>query len=193
MSPSLDELHAAQNRGFRELYAAARHLVNHYRALGRRLDEPALHEGETAVRRLLDELRHETARYDLHGGPAAQGVGVNAARGRSGVADRFLERNQALRAAVLDIQHTVTLLGYLANASAANGNDDLADFCRRWEAAMLQAEQHLRAAAVDQGSRPDEAVEPLHGSPVGRAAHSVQNVVGTLGEWFDRHAAQRRR
>jgi hypothetical protein len=86
----------------------------------------------------------------------------------------------------------VTLLGYLAAVSEANRNDDLVDFCRRWETAMLTPEQHLRAAAVDQGARPDDAVQPLHGSPLGRAAHSVQNVVGTLGEWVDRRTGHHR-
>jgi hypothetical protein len=192
MSPSLDELHPAQNRGLRELYAATRQLVNHYRALGEVIDEDALLEGAAVGRRLLDDLRTQTGHYDLYGFPAAQNVGATAARARSGVGDRFLERNQALRFAVLDAQHVVTLLGYLAAVSETNGNDDLAEFCRRWEAAMLAAEQQLRAAAVDQGQRPDQAVAPLHDSHLGRAAHGVQNVVGTFGEWFDRRAARRR-
>ncbi len=192
MSPPIDDLHPAQNRGFRELYAATRHVVNHYRALGQRLDEPALHEAETAARRLLDELRDPTVRYDLHGGPAAQGVGVNAARGRSGVADKFLERNQAMRTAVLDIQHVVTLLGYLANASTANGNDDLATFCGRWRETLAQVEERVRSAAVDTGRDPDSAVEPLDSSTVGRAAHGAAYWAGTFGEWFDRRTARRR-
>src|SRR5215204_5302268 len=158
MTPALDDLHPAQNRGFRELYAAARHVVNHYRALAQILDEEALHEGAAAARRLLDDLQRETRRYDLHGFPAAQNVGATAARARSGVGERFLERNQALRLAVLDVQHLVTLLGYLAAASETAGTDDLNDFCHRWEATMLEVEQHVRAAAVDAGARPDDAI-----------------------------------
>jgi hypothetical protein len=192
VSPALDDLHPAQNRGFRELYAAARQLVDHYRSLAELLPEDSLLEGAAVGRRLLDDLRTHTERYGLYGFPAAQNVGSSAARARSGVGERFLERNQALRLAVLDAQHVVTLLGYLAAVSETNRNDELADFCRRWETALLEVEQHVRAAAVDQGARPDDAVEPLHGSPVGRAAHSVQNVVGSLGEWFDRRVARRR-
>jgi hypothetical protein len=192
VSPSLDDLHPAQNRGFRELYAATRHLVNHYRSLGERIPEDALLEGAAVGRRLLDDLRNHTERYGLYGHPAAQGVGANAALARGGVGERFLERNQALRLAVLDAQHVVTLLGYLAAVSETNGNGELAEFCRRWEQEMLGPEQQLRAAAVDQGTRPDAAVEPLDGSLVGRAAHNVQNVVGSLGEWVDRRAARRR-
>jgi hypothetical protein len=193
VTPSLDDLHPAQNRGFRELYATTRQLVNHYRSLAQRINEDALHEGAAAARRLLDDLRGQTRRYDLYGYPAAQTVGATAARARNGVGDRFLERNQALRAAVLDVQHVVTLLGYLAAVSETNGNDDLAELCRRWEAAMLEVEQRIRAAAVDQGQRPDEAVAPLDGSALGRAAHGVQNVLGTFGEWFDRRSARGRR
>ena len=192
MSPSLDELHPAQNRGFRELYAAARHVADHYRSLGRLTGEDVLGEGAAAAGRLLGELKAETRRYDLYGFPAAQNVGASAARARVTVGERFLERNQALRLAAIDVQHVVTLLGYLASVSETNGNDDLVEFCRRWEAAMLDIEQRVRAAAVDQGQRPDQAVEPLHGGAVGRAAHGVQNVVGTVGEWVDRRAARRR-
>lgn len=192
MSPSLRDLHPAQNRGFRELYAATRHVVDHYRALAQVLDEDALHEGAATGRRLLDDLQRATRRYDLHGFPAAQNVGATAARARSGVGERFLERNQALRLAALDVQHVVTLLGYLAAASTASGTDDLTDFCHRWEAEMLAVEQHIRAAAVDAGSQPDEAVARLHGGVAGRAGHAVQQAIGSFGEWFDRGVARRR-
>lgn len=192
MSPGLGDLHPAQNRGFRELYAATRHIVNHYRALAQVIDDDALHEGAAAGRRLLDDLELETRRYDLHGFPAAQNVGATAARARTGVGERFLERNQALRLAVLDVQHVVTLLGYLAATSGASGTDDLTDFCHRWEATMLEIEQRVRAVAVDCGSEPDEAVAPLHGGVAGRAAHGLQQTVGALGEWFDRSVAHRR-
>jgi hypothetical protein len=192
MSPSLDDLHPAQNRAFRELYAAARHVADHYRGLAELIDEQSLRDGAAAAGRLLDELAKATRRYDLYGFPAAQNVGASAARARNDVGERFLERNQALRLAVLDVQHVVTLLGYLASVSETNGNDELVEFCRRWEAAVLAVEQHVRAAAVDQGRQPDDAVLPLHDDTLGRAAHGVQNVVGTIGEWIDRRTAHRR-
>ena len=192
MSPSLDDLHPAQNRGFRELYAASRHVVDHYRNLAQILDEEALHEGAAAARRLLDDLQRVTRTYDLHGFPAAQNVGATAARARTDVGERFLERNQALRLAVLDVQHLVTLLGYLAAASEAGGTPELTDFCHTWERTMLQVEQQVRAAAVDQGARPGEAIEPLHDTVTGRAGHRVQYAIGTVGEWFDRSVARRR-
>ncbi|MEA2442950.1 MAG: hypothetical protein QOJ12_242 [Thermoleophilales bacterium] len=192
MSASPDQLHPAQSRGFRELYAAARQVANHHRSLADRLAVPAFGESANAAQRMLDELRTQTARYDLHGQPAAQGVGVSGARARSSVVDRFLERNQAERIAVLDLQHVVTLLGYLATASETNGNSDLAGFCRRWHAELREVESRVRDAAIDSGRDLDAAVEPFDPSPVGRAAHGVGYWFGTFGEWFDRRAARRR-
>ena len=192
MSPSLEQLHPAQNRGFRELYATTRHVADHHRALAGRLAVPAFDESANAARQLLGELRTQTARYELYGDPAAQGLGVSTARARTGVFDRFLERNQAERAGVLDLQHVVTLLGYLATASETNGNADLAGFCRRWHAELREIESHVRDAAIDSGRDLERAVEPFDGSAVGRAAHGVGYWVGTFGEWFDRRAARHR-
>ena len=119
-----------------------------------RLDVPALGEAADAARLLLDQLASATARHDLHGYPAAQNVGVTAARARAGVGDRFLERNQALRIAVLDVQHVATLLGYLSRASEANGDDDLVEFCDSWQETLAVVEAKVRQAAIDLGSRP---------------------------------------
>jgi hypothetical protein len=190
MTPSLDELHPAQNRAFRELYAAARHVVNHYRALAQVAGEDALLEAAAAVQRLLDELPRHLEPYDLHGFPAAQGLGLTAARAQT-LPDHLLERNQALRVAVLDLQHVVTLLAYLAAVSETNGNDDLIEFCGRWESALRDSEERVRAAAAGQGRRPDQAVRPLYDTAVGRVGHKAQVWFGSFGEWFDRQARRR--
>lgn len=192
MSPSLDDLHPAQNRAFRELYAAARLVSRHYRALADLTGVAALRDAAADAERLLGELRTETQRYGLYGYPAAQSVGATAARVQVAVPERLLERNQALRVAVLDLQHVVTLLGYLGTVSETNANEDLAAFCRRWESTLLETEKRVRSAAAEEGSRPDRAVEPLHDTPGGRAGHKIQLWVGTVGEWFDRRAAARR-
>ena len=193
MSPSIDQLHPAQNRGFRELYAAGRLVAEHYKSLAGATGEQAFADVASDARRLIDELGDQTKRYGLYGYPAAQGVGANAARLQISVPNRFLERNQALRVAVLDVQHVVTLLAYLGNASETNGNADLAEFCRSWEAQLREAEERLRAAAAEQGRGDlDRAVEPLYDSPGGRAGHKVQLWVGAFGEWFDRRSAHRR-
>src|SRR6185503_14781218 len=98
-----------------------------------------------------------------------------------GVADRFLERNQALRFAVLDASHLVTLLDYVAAAASDEG---LSAFAKRWAARFRDHERTARDAVVALAADPDAAIERLDGSPVGRAAHGVANGVGTFGEWF---------
>jgi hypothetical protein len=181
-----DALHPAQNRGFRELYAAARHVVSHYRALDRELGEPALVEAERAARRLLDELSEHTARHDLHGFPAAQNVGVTAARARNGVGDRFLERNQALRFAVDDVEHVTTLLAYMGSVSSSRGKKNLPELCGTWERKLRRQVTALRKAAVALGSHPDDAIEPLDPGALGKAAHGSAVAVGTVGEAVDK-------
>ncbi len=96
------ELHPAEIRGLRELYAFSRQLVAHWSDLAERIgDEAAIAalraQPASAARELLGELEPVTAGYDLHGRPAAQGVGAGIARQRTGVRDRFLERGQALQ------------------------------------------------------------------------------------------------
>ena len=191
MSPALEDLHPAQNRGFRELYAATRHVVNHYRALAHTLDVDALHEGAATARRLLDDLQRATRRYDLHGFPAAQNVGATAARARSGVGERFLERNQALRLAVLDVVHVKLLVAYLAELADHRGDESLAEFCRDWDKRLARVERPVRRAAIAAGADPDEAIEPIDRSMAGRLAHQAAYLTGTAGEWFDRRTADR--
>jgi len=190
-------LHPAENRGYRELYAFARQMVEHWDALAGQLgpgSEAAgpLARGAAAARDLIAELEPVTARYGLHGRPAAQGVGVNLARGRAGVRDRFLERNQALRFAVKDVEHLTLLLAYLGAVAESRADSELAEFCSGWERKLRRHVGAARKATVAQGSEPDGAIEPLDPSPLGRAAHSVGYVVGTVGEWVDRRAADRR-
>lgn len=197
MSETTPGLHPAQNRGLRELYAGTRQLAEHWEALAVRLaagegvDE--LRAGAAAARELLVELADVTAGYGLHGYPAAQGVGARVAGLRNAVADRTMERNQALRTAVLDLQHVVTLLGYLAAVAESRGDAPLAEFCGRWERKLKRLEGRIRRAAIGAGADPDAAVEPLDHGALGRAGHRLAHLGGTLGEWVDRRAAERRR
>jgi len=188
-------LHPAENRGYRELYATSRQAIDHWRSLGERLGEsPAaavLVRGAGAVRELIGELEPLTAGYDLYGKPAAQGLGRSLGGPKSAVRDRFFERNQAVRFAVADLQHVVTLLAYLAKVSATNGNEDLAAFSARWERKLRRLENEARREAAELGSDLDAAVEPLDSSTVGRVAHGLGNVMGTAGEWIDRRAARK--
>jgi len=189
------KLHPAENRGLRELYLSTRQLVDHWKALAARRPgsplEGALTRGADAGKDLLSELEPATAAHGLFGRPAAQGSGRALARQRGAVRDRFLEVNQAARFAVEDIQHVVTLLGYLAAVSSASGNADLAELAGRWERKLKRVENDARRAVVQLGADPDSAIEPLDSSPLGRAAHGLGNMAGTLGEWVDGKAARR--
>src|SRR3954470_8949331 len=127
------ELHPAENRGYRELYAFARNIVVHWPKLAERVAgtsaERPLRDGAEAAEALLADLEGRTPDYGLYGKPAAQGVGANLARTRRDVRDRFLERNQALRFAVSDLQHVVTLLGYLEQVARTRRDETLGGFC----------------------------------------------------------------
>lgn len=190
------DLHPAQNRGLRECYAFARQLARHWDGLASRLEPgpgaDGLRAGAQAARTLLDELAGLTEGYGLYGFPAAQGVGARLAGVRNVVADRTLERNQALRMAVLDVQHLTTLLAYLATIGAERGDETMAEFCGRWERKLKRVEGQVRRAAIAQGSAPDTAIEPLDGTTLGRAGHGMATAAGTVGEWVDRRAAKRR-
>jgi hypothetical protein len=189
-------LHPAENRAYRELYAGARQLADHWSTLAERFAGSGaatpLETGAESARGLLAELGPLTAAHGLHGYPAAEGVGLSFARGRVALRDRFLERNQALRLAVLDLQHLTTLLGYLAALAKTRGDEDAAGFCGRWERKLRRVESAARKAAIESGAAPNEAVEPLDASPVGRAAHGVGYAMGTVGEWVDKQVADRR-
>ena len=187
-------LHPAENRGYRELYAYSRQLAEHWRALSGALGDleltKALDRGAAAAEELIEELAPLTARQGLHGKPAAQGAGKSIAGGAR-VRDRFLERNQAARFAIEDLQHVVTLLAYLGRASQTSGNGALAEFCGRWERKLKRMEGEVRKAAAALGGDLDGAVAPLDESAVGKAAHHVGYVAGTVGEWFDRRSARK--
>ena len=103
-------LTSAEHRAIRELHATTRQLRNHWSKLAKRLDEPFLQEGAQAAQELLDDL--EARVPNPQGRPAAQSVGTSLA-GARGISDLLLERNQAFRSALLDLNHVTTLLIYL--------------------------------------------------------------------------------
>jgi hypothetical protein len=190
-------LHPAENRGYRELYLTGSQTVKRLGRLGSAFAgtstrEP-LDKAADSIERLLSELAPLTARHDLHGLLAAEGAGANLGIVRGAVLDRFLERNQAVRLAVDDLEHVATLLGYLASVSEARGDADLPEFCRSWERRMRRHVGAVRRAANELGATPDSAIQPLDPSPAGRAAHRMAWAVGTVGEWTDRQVARRKR
>jgi hypothetical protein len=189
------ELHPAENRGYRELYAFARSIADHWPKLAERMPgssaERPLRDGAAAAEELLRALEQRTPDYGLYGKPAAQNVGASLARARREVHDRFLERNQALRGAVLDVQHVVTLLGYLEQVARSRGDETLRTFCSDQRARLMPVERTARAAAIELGSSPDQAIEPLDRSAAGRLAYGASYLVGSVGEWFDRRAGEK--
>ena len=192
------ELHPTENRGYRELYAFSRQLIEHWDALRERLgaSHPAsevLEQGMVAVRRMLTELKPLTESYGLYGQPAAQGVGARLATARVQLRDRALERNQALRLAVLDIQQVTTLLLFLAEVADSRADERCGGFCRKWERSLRRTENAARKAAAESGQDPDDAIALLDESPAGKAAHGAAYAMGTLGEWLDKQRGVRRR
>ena len=190
-------MHPAEHRAYRELHAGARQLERHWSSLADRLagtpQAPAFRDGAKTAAGLLAELDELTEREDLYGRPAAQGVGATLSGGRTLVSDRFLERNQAARLAVLDAQHLTTLLPYLARLARTRGDEEHASFCEGWLRRMQRVERAARTAAIECGERPDEAIERADQSPLGAAAHGVAYAVGTVGEWTDRRLGRLKR
>lgn len=189
-------MHPAEHRGLRELYVTGRQLRQHWRKLADRLDAVGavgageLRAGSDETRTLLSELTDVTAARGLWGKPAAQGFGARIAGVRSAVFDPTLEVNQALRFAVLDVQHVVTLLAYLARLAARREDAELEAFLTAWEMRMRIHEDALRNLAISAGDNPDDAIRPSTPGLGGRAAHGAAAKFGTVGEWFDGRAGR---
>jgi hypothetical protein len=181
-------LYRAEHRALRELHATSRQLGVHWRRLVDRLDGEVatpLNEGSLAARDLTRELGEQTGRHGLHGFPAAQGVGERVAGLRNTLGDLLLERNQALRIAVLDAEHVVILLEYLEAMAAKREDEELAGFHRRWQQQLSGVVDVLRTHVVKLADDPEGAIQPAEDSALGRAGHGVANAMGTVGEAFD--------
>lgn len=183
-------LFPAEHRALRELHAMTRQLVGHWGRLADRLGSDVMARGAAAGRELLPELEARCAQHGLYGFPAAQGVGAGAA-GTRGVSDLLLERNQALRGAVLDLVHVTLLLAYLAELAEHRDGVELAAFHRRWETRLRAIEDEARTAIAAEGTDPERAIEPAKPGSWGRAGHAVANGLGTLGEAVDGSAVGR--
>ena len=187
-------MHSTEHRGLRELYVMARQLRNHWRALADRIDAEAPHEaqalrsGAELAGGLLAELKDVTAARGLYGKPLAQGLGARLAGVHNGLLDTTLEVNQALRFAVLDAVHVVTLLDYLARAAAQDDDAELQRFLERWAQRLRAHEDAVRASAIALGDEPDRAVRRCTPGVAGRLGHGAAAAVGTFGEWVDRRS-----
>jgi hypothetical protein len=196
MATERTELHPAEHRAYRELYAACRQLITRWRriasalegtAIGARLEDGA---AETSV--LLTELGPRTATYGLYGSPMAQGMGARIADLRTVIADRGGDTGLVVRSAVLDMEHVTTLLRHLAELARARGDRSMAGFCEEWAGRLESNLDAVREAAVELGADPDRTSAPLDESVVNRAAHGVGWVFGSVGEAVDRVISRRR-
>lgn len=189
---SPERLHPAEHRAYRELYASSRQLVQRWGRLVSALEgtemADTLRRSSGRVRDLLSALGPRTEAYGLHGGIAAQGLGARIADVRGAVSDRSVDTGMVMRLAVLDIEHVTTLLGHLAELADARADAELAAFCREWEGVMRPEVKAVRRAAIGLGASPDRAAAPLDASLLGRAAHGVGWVMGSVGEAVDRVA-----
>ena len=196
MATEKTELHPAEHRAYRELYAACRQLITRWRriasalegtAIGERLEDGA---AETSV--LVTELGPRTAAYGLYGSPMAQGMGARIADLRTVIADRSGDTGLVVRSAVLDMEQVTTLLRHLAELARARGDQSMAGFCEEWAGRLESNLDAVREAAVELGADPDRTSAPLDESVVNRAAHGVGWVFGSVGEAVDRVISRRR-
>jgi hypothetical protein len=190
-------MHPAENRGYRELYLTARAVARRFGHLASAFGEGAAHEalakaGE-GLEQMVADLRPLTARHGLYSRLAAEGGGASIGTARGTIADRFLERNQALRIAADELEHLATLLAYLNSVSGTRDDAELCEFTDAWERRLRRQLGAVRRAVRDLGSDPDEAIRPLDDSPVGRAAHRTAWTFGAIGEWTDRRIGRRGR
>ncbi|CAN5482135.1 hypothetical protein BH20ACT15_BH20ACT15_05440 [soil metagenome] len=191
------ELHPAEHRAYRELYVSSRQLINRWDRLAEALEgttyAAVLGRGRARVEQLLEALAPTTEVYGLHGGIAAQGLGARIADVRGAVSDRSVDTGMVMRFAVLDVEHVATLLGHLGALADARADARLAAFCREWEAAIRPEVEATRAAAISIGREPEVAAAPLDESILGRAAHGVGWLIGSVGEAVDRISGQHKR
>jgi hypothetical protein len=196
MATERTELHPAEHRAYRELYAACRQLITRWRRIASALDGTAIGErlkdgaAETSV--LVTELGPRTATYGLYGSPMAEGMGARIADLRTVIADRSGDTGLVVRSAVLDMEHVTTLLRHLAELARARDDRSMAGFCEEWAGRLESNLDAVREAAVELGADPDRTSAPLDESVVNRAAHGVGWIVGSVGEAVDRVISRRR-
>ncbi|MDQ3758901.1 MAG: hypothetical protein M3331_03015 [Actinomycetota bacterium] len=180
-------LHPAENRGYRELMLTAEEARTRLRRIAGHLhleNRAVADRGSEALGEMLDAMKPALAEHDLHGEVAARGAGARIGSVRAEILDRFLERNQALRYAIDDVEHVATLLAYMGAVSTARGKKNLPELCGIWERKLRRQVSALRKTAVELGSRPDDAIEPLDPTPVEEAERS-ETEDGGPGEAVD--------
>jgi hypothetical protein len=99
--------------------------------------------------------------------------------------DVVLERNQALRLALGDLQHLITLLAYLAASGRRSRRRGAGCFHREWQEQLGRVEQRFRTPCWHLRRIPTQRCCPQILGLLGRAGHGLANAFGTFGEAFD--------
>ena len=157
--PSEQGLYPAEHRALRELHAMAQ-------PARLALDAPGRAARRRAGRRAGERRAPPRASCCASSPPARRRTGSRLARGagrrrprlagaRNVAGDLVLERNQALRAAVLDVAHVTTLLAYLSALADRRGDAMLAAWHRRWEVRLREAEERVMATVVALAEDPE--------------------------------------
>jgi hypothetical protein len=187
-------MHPAEHRVLRELSLFTHQLERHWRMLGARLGG---REGELLLacaaeaEEIRGELQDAASRRGVAVGPSAE-TGGRLLSARPPAPDVALERNQALRWALHDVQHCTLGLRYAARLAAARHDDALRGLLDAWAERLERHEQAARDAAIELGDDPDAAIAPADPSSAGQTAHQVAVSMGAFGEWLDRQASRRR-
>ena len=160
MSDEKPQLHPAEHRAYRELYATSRQLTRRWgRLAGRSRGPPiadALEGGADEAAKLLDDAWPAHRRIRPARRPRRRRASAPGSRDvRTAVVDRGADTGMVVRFAVLDVEHLTTLLRQLAELARARQDRDLAGFCEEW-AGRFESELHaVREAAVELGTDPD--------------------------------------
>jgi hypothetical protein len=181
-------MHPARHRALREIGAFSRQMADHWGALADRVPDPVskpLRDGGVAAQRVLDEVRPLASARDLEIGPAAVGVAGRVARARPPVPDALLEVNQAVRFALLDAEHLLTLVKYVGALSATEGDTELEEACASWARVLQRPAGAAKKAAIALGSDPDTAIAPI------TKGQKLGYLLGWIGEATDRRAGKR--
>src|SRR3954469_3273305 len=120
-------MHSAEHRALRELRVFGTQLERHWEHLAGRIGGPEaglLAAGAADARAMLAEVGAAAGARGVPTRPAAALTG-RVAGAPPPPPDRLLERNQALRYALLDVEHCATLLRYAAALAASRGDDEL--------------------------------------------------------------------
>jgi hypothetical protein len=186
--------HSTDHRSLRELHAFAAEMRRYWRELAERLETvspeaaEALRKGAESAGRLGQEEGRLAEQRGVPCGVRARSAGGALATARLRLRDPFLERSQALRLALLDVESIAGLLAYLTARSEAREDTELAEFCSSWERRVRRLATPVRKALAELAADPDAAVEPAVPGLAGRVGHKVSLAVGSLGEWTDRRS-----